>query len=904
MSTSVWGNPGSDHGEIYPSSLLKHLLKRMMIQFAAQGACIALYDEDASQMRVSLHVRWHRDETSLSQSVSSGTHTPLGLKNLRLPGRRITSHLDNEPSSTELVQRQPPMEATEELEEVSSPQNELFAVGTVCPFGQGLIGQTWARNEAYLVSQEEYIKEYHQGFPFHADILPSIYLSVPVQESTFVDEIQSRTAKAAILGVIVLYQTTPTTKTTFQRKQCFTAIQYAERIALYLQNERLRRSQHRTSEYLQLLQAISIAFPTSVKLSHLVENMHRFVSQIVDVSSMLLTFYDRDTERIYDVFAIWNGTHIDGLTEQPVVALKENRPTWWYVTQKEQHTLHFSPTQDLQQTSQYFELLRGVWGDQRQAESFLLLPMKMFNRVIGSLSLASMRPHAYHQEKIQVLETMVQIVTVSIENAKLYERDRYLLQEARQREEQLAAINSALQSISSMLNMNELLNNLVHSVTMLIKVHMCVFFQLSSTKEELVAHALYAPSSVKMVDDGSGMPEVEPPGGKERHAELIETIRLPFKDTSLEQMVQEGFFYLDAAKLDELAQKSGEGGAIFLEELQSQRMLMIPMTYQSALVGILAVPTPNESRVFRPKEIGTLLAICAQATSAIRNAQLFEEKEEAYAELQRLDKLKDEFLVTASHELRTPLSAISGYSSLLKRQSTRITPQHVLRYATKIANASQQLTDLVSSMTEAANIGAMDKKLELQMESVQVLAAAEMAVNMLSLSTKQEITLHVDPSLWICGDGPRVRQVLTNLLENATKYSPPESPIQVFALGTTLTQVASLLPSGQIDHERLIEHSRMPVVLVRVQDQGEGILPDDQEKIFEKFVRAPRSLTTSVRGSGLGLYICRRYVEAMEGNLWLEHSIPNEGSTFSFYLPRVEQPISGEEQDEYEYQTP
>ena len=104
-------------------------------------------------------------------------------------------------------------------------------------------------------------------------------------------------------------------------------------------------------------------------------------------------------------------------------------------------------------------------------------------------------------------------------------------------------------------------------------------------------------------------------------------------------------------------------------------MLMLPVRYQTKIVGILAVHTPRLNRVFRPEEVGVLLAITAQAASAIRNAQLFEKIQEAYAELQRMDKLKDEFIVTASHELRTPLSAISGYASLLRRQSARITPQ-------------------------------------------------------------------------------------------------------------------------------------------------------------------------------------------------------------------------------------
>jgi signal transduction histidine kinase len=269
----------------------------------------------------------------------------------------------------------------------------------------------------------------------------------------------------------------------------------------------------------------------------------------------------------------------------------------------------------------------------------------------------------------------------------------------------------------------------------------------------------------------------------------------------------------------------------------------------------------------------------------------------AYAELQRMDKLKDEFIVTASHELRTPLSAIIGYTSLLRRQSARISPPQILRFATKIGGAAQQLLDLVSNMTVAAQMGAVDKKLELTIAPVQVLSAAEIAASMLSMSAEQKIINNVDPELWVNGDALYFRQVISNLLENASKYSPPESQITLSAEATKLINIQNLLPEDQIDHAAMVEQENMPIVLIRVQDQGEGILPEDESKIFEKFVRAPRSLTTPVRGSGLGLYICRRYVEAMGGRLWLEKSIPNKGSTFTFYLPRVESPI---ETGEYE----
>jgi signal transduction histidine kinase len=143
---------------------------------------------------------------------------------------------------------------------------------------------------------------------------------------------------------------------------------------------------------------------------------------------------------------------------------------------------------------------------------------------------------------------------------------------------------------------------------------------------------------------------------------------------------------------------------------------------------------------------------------------------------------------------------------------------------------------------------------------------------------------------------------MSNLLENAAKYSPPQSHIQLTATATTLAQIQGLLSADQIDRALMPEEAEMPVILVQVRDEGEGILPEDQLRVFEKFVRAPRSLTTPVRGSGLGLFICRRYVEAMNGKLWLERSVANEGSVFSFYLPAIEAPINTEEQEEQEEQ--
>jgi signal transduction histidine kinase len=203
-------------------------------------------------------------------------------------------------------------------------------------------------------------------------------------------------------------------------------------------------------------------------------------------------------------------------------------------------------------------------------------------------------------------------------------------------------------------------------------------------------------------------------------------------------------------------------------------------------------------------------------------------------------------------------------------------------------------------MTEATKIGTVDRKLELQIGPVQVKTAFEVAANMLSVNIEQRIVTDFQPNLYMLGDPLRVRQVITNLLDNAAKYSGAESTIHLFAQSMAYSEIEKLLPDGQFKGD-IQEHSTG--VLVRVIDQGEGILPEDQQKIFEKFVRAPRTLTTPIRGSGLGLYICRRYIEAMGGQLWLESST-SKGSIFSFYLAQAEAPaVVEEEPDEREFST-
>jgi signal transduction histidine kinase len=138
--------------------------------------------------------------------------------------------------------------------------------------------------------------------------------------------------------------------------------------------------------------------------------------------------------------------------------------------------------------------------------------------------------------------------------------------------------------------------------------------------------------------------------------------------------------------------------------------------------------------------------------------------------------------------------------------------------------------------------------------------------------------------LWINADAERLTQVLSNLISNALKYSAANLPC---TLGAAIERRDALARAGR-------PHAQAPGaaerwVVVSVSDRGEGISPEDQGKLFQRFVRLPRSLTTPVRGTGLGLWICRQYVEAMGGDIWVE-SVVRQGSSFRFCLPAIAAP--------------
>lgn len=257
-----------------------------------------------------------------------------------------------------------------------------------------------------------------------------------------------------------------------------------------------------------------------------------------------------------------------------------------------------------------------------------------------------------------------------------------------------------------------------------------------------------------------------------------------------------------------------------------------------------------------------------QAAIAFTNAQLYFQLRTAHQRLQELDQLKDQFMITASHELRTPLTAVQGYLELLVQYGDALPTEQQQEFLQKAQRGCEELVLLLSNVMDASRLEVEAGIRPGHLERVSVQEVIRGIIDLIEPQVKKEnraIYVHIPAKLFVQADPARLRQVFLNISVNALKYSYEGSPITFYA--------------------RVIQDPR-PSAIISVADKGKGIKPEDQVKLFERFVRLEDDINSTIRGSGLGLYISRRLVEAMNGQIWIESTgIPGAGTTFHIRLP-------------------
>ncbi len=234
----------------------------------------------------------------------------------------------------------------------------------------------------------------------------------------------------------------------------------------------------------------------------------------------------------------------------------------------------------------------------------------------------------------------------------------------------------------------------------------------------------------------------------------------------------------------------------------------------------------------------------------------------ANEQLQELDRLKSEFVSLVSHELRAPLTNVHGAIELMEGGCPSLNPT-CTRMFTIVADQIGRLGRMVDDVLNVSRIEAGG--LTLAREPVDVVWIVDQVVDEFASRNTHHRFHRPDgssrPRLW--ADPDRLHEVIANLMDNAVKYSPKNSGV--------------MLAVDIQDQE----------AIVSVSDDGPGIPPEEQNRVFEKFHRLDSGDSKETYGYGLGLYLCRRLVEAMGGRIWVE-SESGRGATFRFALPVAE----------------
>jgi signal transduction histidine kinase len=316
---------------------------------------------------------------------------------------------------------------------------------------------------------------------------------------------------------------------------------------------------------------------------------------------------------------------------------------------------------------------------------------------------------------------------------------------------------------------------------------------------------------------------------------------------------------------------------------------MVPLRSAGLVVGAVCAYNRRDGRPFSDHDRQLLQSLGDQVVLGLDRTTVLEElrrNERMLAaknrELQRVTQLKSEFLANMSHELRTPLNAIIGFSDLLLTEGLGPLEEQQKEFLEAILRNGRHLLGLINSVLDLSKIEA--GRMTLSLSAFDVRDAIQGAITDTSTlrSAKQQeavVELSEEVPLEVLADNTRIRQILFNLLSNASKFTGESGRITVSAVRTVAPMPQQAMRPG-----RPVKLGTRDVIWVSVSDSGIGIRSEDMPKLFQEFTQVDSSASRAAQGTGLGLALCKRFVEMHGGQIGVE-SIHGKGSTFWFLLP-------------------
>ncbi|MGQ9627652.1 MAG: GAF domain-containing protein [Anaerolineae bacterium] len=474
---------------------------------------------------------------------------------------------------------------------------------------------------------------------------------------------------------------------------------------------------------------------------------------------------------------------------------------------------------DASQDARFLDTGSGV-------RSLIVVPVMVGEQVIGTLSVDSSQIEAFTPDDERLLKMLANQAAIAIQNARLFSATQRLYESESRRARQLAFLNEVGRTITSTLNLNDVLNLILVKVMDILDVEASSLLLLDEEKDELVFKVSLGPGQKALVGT-----------------------RLSLEKGIAGTVVREG---CPLIVNDVLSDPRWSSEQDLLTGLTTRSILCVPLVSRERVIGALELVNKRNGQPFQEDEVDLLSSLASQATIAIENARLYEE-------LKEIDRMKSSFLSTAAHELRTPLTSIRGFSELLLVRKD-IGPEERQQFLEFIHKQAVALTRLVDDLLDLSRIES-GRGFHIAAEPVDMSQVIEENVRIFSEQSAIHSYRIVGPEKWpvLIGDKDKLSQVMRNLLSNATKYSPQGGEVVIEAR----------------NKEGYLE--------ISVSDQGIGMSAEQVARIFEKFYRGDAS-NTAIEGTGLGMVIVRHIVEGHGGKIWVE-SEQGVGTTVTFVLP-------------------
>jgi len=478
------------------------------------------------------------------------------------------------------------------------------------------------------------------------------------------------------------------------------------------------------------------------------------------------------------------------------------------------------------------------WTDAQRAAGYRTLigvPMMLDGEAVGVLSVWRTRVNPFSDRAMEVLTTFAAQAALAVRTVDLVTTLEKRTGELGRKVDQLEALGTVGQAVSSSLNLTEVLNTIITQAV-----------QLSGSDG----------GSIYEYDEDTREFRVETVCGLSQEAfEALRRARIRLDDTFIGKAAMLG----RPLELTELRDAPLDPHLSALAETGWHSLVAVPMLREGRIVGAMVISRHTPGRV--PQEIYDLLeTFASQSALALINAQLYRQLEQQSAALEVASQHKSEFLASMSHELRTPLNAIIGFSEVLLERMFGELNERQDDYLRDIWSSGKHLLELLNDILDLSKIEA--GQMILSRSEFRVRESLEYCLSMVrerALQQRVLLSLEVEPEVGLLdADRLRFRQVVLNLLANAVKFTPE---------------------GGRVDVRAFI---RGQDLVILVTDTGVGVSVEDRQRIFDAFQQGTQS--GQIEGTGLGLTLSKRILEMHGGRIWVE-SEAGRGSTFGIELP-------------------